>query len=194
MHSINLIPNKNGGLVDQFLSWALTIGRLLIILVETLALSVFLYRFSIDRKIIDLNDAIKNQSLYVGQFNNTEVTSRNLHARLALAKEKEAETDITTLLFSQIIEMGRGQVSFKNLIVTEKSIKIVIQAQQSNRLNSFITKLKTHPEVHSVSIDSIENKISNATIIANITVALKRAVIEDQALEDMSIEPININP
>ena len=38
---INLIPDKGDTLLSQFLSWALTVGRLLIIITETLALSVF---------------------------------------------------------------------------------------------------------------------------------------------------------
>lgn len=187
IYSINLIPNKNGGLVDQFLAWALTIGRLLIIVVETLALSVFLYRFSIDRKIIDLNDAIKNQSIYVTQLRSIEDTSRNLHSRLSLVKTIESESNKTTSLFSDVIEMGRGQVSFKNLVVSRETINVVVQAQQSNKLNAFVNKLKTHPEIDTVSVDSIENKISNAIIIANISVTLKNAEIKNSNLENINI-------
>src|SRR5918993_397746 len=102
--SINLLPNKGGGLFDQFLSWALTIGRLLIILTETLALGTFFYRFSIDMKIIDLHDSIKNQRIIVQQFKNTEDTARNLQARLALAQKHMNEAANTPTTFADIIE------------------------------------------------------------------------------------------
>jgi hypothetical protein len=46
--SINLLDNKGKSFTEQFLDWALAIGRLLIIVTETVALAAFLYRFSID--------------------------------------------------------------------------------------------------------------------------------------------------
>ncbi len=176
--SINLLPNKGGGLFDQFLTWALTIGRLLIILTETLALGTFLYRFSIDMRIIDLHDLIKNQSIIVEQFKNTEETSRNLHARLAFAKELEKESDKTPNILSAIIDMGSGTITFKNILISESAAKIEVQAPSSGVLNVFINKLKIHPEVTSVQIDSIENKASSANIRMSITADLKQPTAE----------------
>ncbi len=71
---INLLPNKGDSLLDQFLSWALNIGRLLVIITETLALSVFLFRFSLDVQIIDLHDKIKAASRVVENFKESEET------------------------------------------------------------------------------------------------------------------------
>jgi hypothetical protein len=190
IHSINLLPNKGGGLVDQFLSWALSIGRLLIILTETLALSVFLYRFSIDMRIVDLHDLIKNQRAIVEQFKTVEDTSRNLHARLAIAKEQEEDTSSATIVFSDIIEMGRGKITFRNLVVSESSVKIEAQSQSSSLLNSFISGLKTYPEVEKVSIDSVENRTSSAVIIMSITAQLKSA--QSKTIGDMPILDTNI--
>lgn len=175
MHSINLLPNKGHGLTDQFLSWALTIGRLLIILTETLALSVFLYRFSIDMKIVDLNDVIKNQSAIVQQFRTVEATSRNLQERIALANQQINEESSTASIFSDVIDMGRGGITFKSVVVSDSLVKIQIQTRRGSDLNEFINKLRTYHAVESVSIDSVENKISSALIIANITAQLKGA-------------------
>ena len=68
MHGINLMPNRGDTVLIQFLNWALTIGRLLIILVETLALGTFLYRFSLDMQIVDLKDKIKVQRAFVTAY------------------------------------------------------------------------------------------------------------------------------
>lgn len=196
MHSINLLPNKGQGFTDQFLVWALSIGRLLIILIETLALSVFLYRFSIDRKIIDLNDEIKKQSAIVAQFKNTEDTARNLHERLDLAKKTQEETDATTSLFSDIIEMGRGKVTFGNVLVSNQLVKIELQSKSSSALNTFVNSLKTHPDIRAVSIDNLENKITSAAIFMSITAELEGSV--DELSDSESVEsipdPANINP
>lgn len=173
--SINLLPQEGKGILEQFLSWALTIGRLLIILTETLALSVFIYRFSLDMKITDLHDQIKNQSLIVKQFKDMEETARSLQVRLALAQKYDVEGQLATSTFSDIIEMGRGQVTFKNLVVSTSIIKMEVQAPNSNSLGLFVKNLKNHPKVTAVSIDSVENRTSSAYIKLNITAQLKTA-------------------
>ncbi len=172
--SINLLPNKGSGLFDQFLAWALTIGRLLIILTETLALGTFLYRFSIDMKIIDLHDLIKNQRIIVEQFKSTEETSRNLHTRLAFAKAQEKDVSKTQNVFTDIIGMGNGTVTFRNLFVSSSDVKIEVQASSGRSLNNFTNMLKTHPEIASVQISTIENKTSTASITMNIAATLKQ--------------------
>ena len=174
IHSINLLPNKGGSLMDQFLSWALTIGRLLIILTETLALGTFLYRFSIDMRIIDLHDVIKNESIIVSQFKNTEETARNLQARLAFAKEQDSTTDAAPNILSDIIEMGRGKVTFRNLSIVKGSVKIAVQAPSAGILNSFVNQLKTHSAIMSVNIVSVENKTSSAVVRMDIIAGLKQ--------------------
>ncbi len=172
--SINLIPHKGEGFFDQFFDWALTIGRLLIILTETLALGTFLYRFSLDMKITDLHDLIKNQSAIVSQFKSTEDTARNLQARLALAKKYDQAGGITPGVFADIIEAGRGIVTFRNLLVSEKGVKIEVQASNSNALSTFVQKLKNYPSLNSVNIGAIENKTSSALIYMNITAQVKK--------------------
>ena len=171
--SINLLPNKGGGVLEQFLNWALTIGRLLIILTETLALSVFLYRFSLDMKIVDLHDKIKHQQAIVEQFKNSELTSRDLLARLDLAKKYNTSGEQSPTILSDIIEMGRNQITFKELIVSTKSIKLDIQTSNSNSLNFFISQLKKYPKISSVKIDTVENKTTSAIIRVGITAQLK---------------------
>jgi hypothetical protein len=171
---INLLPQKGEGFTNQFVSWALTIGRLLIILTETLALGTFLYRFSIDMRIIDLRDSIKTQSIIVSQFEDTEKTVRNLQSRLALAKNHDDSDRSTASTFSDIIEMGRNKITFKNIAVSKEAIKIEAQAPSSNNLKVFINSLKTYPGISSVSISSVENRTSNAVIIMNINATFKK--------------------
>jgi len=171
--SINLLPHKGDGFLDQFLGWALTIGRLLIILTETLALGTFLYRFSLDMKIADLHDKIKNERAIVEQFKTTEDTARNLQARLSLAQQYDTASGIAPNTLSDIVDMGRGQVTFKDILVETNGITIDIQATNSNALSLFVNHLKSHPRIKSVNINKVENKTTTALIKMNITVDLK---------------------
>lgn len=173
MHAINLLPNKGGGVVAQFLNWALNIGRLLIILTEILALGTFLYRFSLDMKIVDLHDQIKAQSFIVKNFSNNEAAYRNLQARLLLAKQYDSTSGRTANLFKDIIEMGRGNITFKNILVGIDSAKIEAQAPSSQALTKFVNALKKHEAIESVTIDKVENKTSSALITIGVTASIK---------------------
>lgn len=172
-HEINLLPRKGEGLVTQFLNWALTIGRLLIILTETLALGTFLYRFSLDMRIVDLHDEIKAQSIIASNFKPYEDIYRNFQDRIALAKKYDAISQVTPNVFGDVIEMGQGLVTFRTILIENDSVRIEVQAPSTASISTFVSKLKTYPEIVSVSIDKVENKTSSASINVGITAYLK---------------------
>src|SRR3990167_3005090 len=94
--SINLIKNKQIPLFDKFMNWALTVGRLIVILTEIVAIAAFIYRFSLDERLIDLHDQIKQKQNLISLLRNDENKYRNLQDRIALASdlmEKNARTN-----------------------------------------------------------------------------------------------------
>lgn len=179
---INLLPQREN-FVNQFLSWALTIGRLLIILTETLALGTFLYRFQIDMRIIDLHDNIKNQRIIVSQFKSTEDQVRNLQQRLTLAQQYAEAGKSAPTIFSDIIDMGRNKVTFKNIAVSTTNVRLEVQASNASAINLFVNSLKTYPKITSVRVDNVQNRTSNALIVMTITANLKN---EEDAMAQSS--------
>lgn len=169
MHHINLLPNTGDTMLFQFLNWALTIGRLLIILVETLALSIFLYRFSLDMQTQDLKDKIKIQRTIVQSFQSQEDTFRNLQSRLALIKKYEEQSASSPKILNDVIEKGRGHITFRKIYISSEVIRIEAQAPNITSLTEFINFLKTYPQVTDVSIDKVENKTSSAVVIAGVS-------------------------
>lgn len=175
MHEINLLPNKGEGVLTDFLNWALTIGRLLIILTETVALGTFIYRFSLDMRIVDLHDQIKAESFIIRNFKSGEDTYRALQNRLALAKKYDSSNDIVVNTLKDIIELGKGNITFRSVLVSSDVIKIEAQAPTANSLALFVGALKKYPNVKSVSVDKVENKTSNAEVNIALTANLQTA-------------------
>lgn len=171
--TINLLPKKQEGLFEQFLGWSLTVGRLLIILTETIALGTFLYRFGLDMKIVDLHDQIKANSFIVQNFAPEEKTFRNLQARLLLAKKADASSSRIPTIFTDIVKMAQGKITFQNILIAQELIRIEAQAASVNDLSNFISSLKTYPSVQSLSIDNVEDKPSKAVVVVSITAYLK---------------------
>lgn len=172
-NTINLLPKKNDAFLTQFLGWSLTIGRLLVIVTETLALSVFLYRFSIDMQIIDLHDKIKNASIIVSNFKEGEDAYRDLHARLSFAKEYDNKKDKKLIVLQDIIEMGAGKVTFKSIIVNSEGVQIEARAQSARLLSVFTNQLKNYQEITNVSVERVENKTSSSLVTIGISADIK---------------------
>ena len=175
MHNINLLPNKGDTLLIQFLNWALTVGRLLIILVETLALGTFLYRFTLDWQIGDLKDSVKQQRAIVSSFKPQEDKFRNLQTRLDLIKKIDTASLASPKILGDIIDMGKGYVTFSNIYVSSTIIRIETKASTVAPLMAFVNSLKQYPPVSVISVDRVENKTSNAEIIVGISLELKQA-------------------
>jgi len=170
--SINLLK-KQTSLTDRFITWALTIGRLLVILTEIVALSAFIYRFSLDRQLIDLHSKINQEQAIVNYLKDNEATYRNLQDRLAIA------TNYSTLginrfkVFSDIVGFTPRGMSFNNLSLYDNRIKIEANVDSVSSLSTFVNSLKNYSAIDSVSIDKIGNKPSSAVITISITALLK---------------------
>ncbi len=169
---INLLPHKGDSLFEQFLAWSLTIGRLLIIITETLALSVFFYRFVLDVQIIDLHDKIKAKSAIVDAFKGQEENFRNLQTRLLLAKNFDSKKDTSLSLLEDIIDLGKNKVTFRTIHMSVNSVNIEIQASSATVLNNFVKALKSNPAISGVSIDRVENSPSSGVVALGITAKL----------------------
>src|SRR5574342_542202 len=153
--NINLLPNKGDNMANQFLSWALNIGRLLVIITETLALAVFIYRFSIDMRLVDLHDRIENASAIVASFKTGEDTFRDLQTRLTTVSNYQDKSGETLNILRDIIGMGKGKITFKSLTLNKDSLEIQAQAPSVGLLSKFTTDLKNYPEVVSINVNRV---------------------------------------
>lgn len=176
MHkSINLLRGQEKSFIDKAIEWAFTVGRVLIILTEAVALTAFLYRFTLDYRIIDLRDEIKKKQNIVSLLKDSETNYRNLQDRLAYASALEKEKDDVPSYISEIVRMATGKLIFNNLTIGQTTIRMDANVQSIGSLQSFINELKQYKPIKSVSIDKIENKSSSATIIVVISATLKKA-------------------
>lgn len=171
--SINLVKGTSNNFFNKFIDWALTIGRLLIIITEIVALSSFLYRFTLDRQIIDLHSKIRQQESLVSFFASKEDMYRNLQGRLEVASNFSSIGQDRIKNFKDVTSFAPLDMTFSNITVTEKSIDINASFQSASSLKTFINSLREYPPIQDVSINKIENRLSNAQIITAVTASLK---------------------
>jgi Tfp pilus assembly protein PilN len=170
--SINLLENKSKTL-DLIVSWALTIGRALVIIVELVALGAFLYRFSLDNQLQALQAKIKQEQAIVAYQKDSESKYRNLQDRLALISSVSKDSASNLKIFKDIIALAPSGFTFKIFDLSTGRIQLAGNANSVVILSNFIDKLKTYPLVDSVSLDKIQNDTANANITVGITATFK---------------------
>lgn len=170
LYNINLIKDRKQNFFDKFLEWALTAGRLIIILTEVIALGTFLYRFSLDRELIDLHDKINQNQAFVKYLKTNEDKYRDLQSRLGIMSGLIENNSNINKIFSDIVSFAPEDFTFKNLLITESTVKIDGSAKSVASLSSFIKSLKGYPRTDWISLDKIENRTSSSTIIFSLTI------------------------
>lgn len=177
--NINLAKNRGESFWDRFISWALTGGRILIIITEGLALLAFLFRFSLDKQLVDLRDHIKQEQAVLELLKNNEATYRNLQDRLSLAKTTTESTAQTTQVFFDMLKLIPTDMNVTTFQMTEDSVRLEGTLGSIATLRQLIDSLKAYPLVSRVSLDRIQTNTSSATVSVTIGVSLKTNTTQD---------------
>lgn len=172
--AINLLKKKGVGIIDRFISWALTIGRLLVIITETVALAAFLYRFSLDRHLVDLHDEIKIKQTVITATKDSEQSYRNLQDRLLLSSRLTQNENQTVALLQNIYSREKNDLQINTINIAEGHIKIEAVMHSISTLTNFVEALKAYPIINSVSLDRIEDRTSNGSISITMTAKFKK--------------------
>lgn len=169
---INLIGKQKVSVKDDFVKWAVKVGRIIIIGTELLALGALLYRFSIDRKIIDLHDKIKNAELLVISQKAKEDSYRSIQNRLDIVKKTDAETKAKISIMTDVlVAISAGNFTNTNLTVDQNIISLEGSAFSIFPINGFIEDLKKNPNVTSIHVDDVSS--SNKGITFKIIIEIK---------------------
>lgn len=172
--NINLAKHRGESFVDRFIRFALTTGRIVVILTEVIALGAFLYRFTLDRTLVDLHDRIQQGQAVVNLLKDNETTFRNLQNRLSLAATLTKEGDTMPKYLTDVISYAPSDMQIHTIAVAPDAIRIEATLQSIDSLSTFVDKLKAYPAVTSVSLDRIANQTETATITVDITALLKQ--------------------
>lgn len=172
--SINLIKDQKGDLLERVINWSLSIGRILIIITELVALGAFLWRFGLDQQLVDLHTEIKQKQAIVNAFKKNEDEYRNLQDRLSIASNFSLVQVKRVQIYNDILDLAKTGITFNKISFTAERIVIEITADSVSSLSNFTNELKSYPQIESVSIDKIETRTSSAVIVIGISADLKQ--------------------
>jgi hypothetical protein len=158
--SINLAQNKQITPFDKYMNWTITIGHLIVILAEIITVIAFIYRFSLDAKLVNLHSAIKQKQNIVLGFKNDEIKYRNLQDRIAWAATFSEKGIKSNQTIKDILGLIPSQVKINDLTLNNNQVNIAADVESISSLSDLIDSLKKYNGIKSISIDNVENKPS----------------------------------
>lgn len=173
--NINLGKKKENNVGGIFFKWAVSRGRIIVIVVELLALGALGYRFFIDQQIVDLNDQIKKQQIFIDAQAQKERQYRNLQSRIQTVENITEETRSKVQFLDDLLSVASSSALVSSSFsLAENTVAIDGQASSVFSLNSFVESIKQNPNVSSISMEELSTLDQGVRF--RITIQLKEGV------------------
>ncbi len=156
---INLLPKDRweSGAVGKLLKWALNVGRYVVVFTELVVISAFLYRFSLDRKLTDLNEEMKLQQAAVQSYENFEEKFRKLQLQLKIVKEEEENSINVDEILTKISLMTPVDTAYKSITIREAGVSLEGEILSEVGLATLLYKAQLDEKFEEVILDSVSS-------------------------------------
>lgn len=147
--TLNLLPKTafEKSLFGRIIKWGLTTGRHIIIIVEIFVITAFLSRFTLDSKLGELEESLKERQSILESYVPTEKAFLEVQTRLNVAQkvfsmQKDYGAVVNTLitnlpqpsLINSINVDGPGNVSANITVPDETQVAIAVQRLTESKL------------------------------------------------------------
>ncbi len=156
---INLLPKDKWevGVVGKLLKWALHVGRFVVVFTELIVILSFLYRFSLDRKLTDLNEERKQKQTVVASYTDLENKFRQLQLQLKTVKEVEDETLKVDEILTSISLMTPIDTSYETITINQESVSLEGQTLSEIGLATFLAKAQNDQRYEEVVVENVSS-------------------------------------
>jgi len=156
----NLLPKDEleKSTFGQFLKWALSIGRYIVMSVELLVILAFLFRFKLDQDKAALTEEIKRQQTVIGSFTELEKNVRYTQKRLELVKKIKQEPFNPSQILEDLAKLTPIDVTLSELAIKNDSLIIKGYGLSNVGLDTFLSGLKSSKKFSQINLQSVSSK------------------------------------
>jgi len=162
-------------ILGKFLRWSLTYGRYIIICTEIVVLLAFIYRFSLDRKITDLNDEIDQKSAIIVANTGFETQFRNLQFRTQKITELVSTQNTALNVIRHLEQITPSGIILESFSLQNNSLSVQASADTNSTLALYLSQLKASAFISDVTITSLSKKIAGT---GEISFRMEAAVLQ----------------
>lgn len=158
--NINLIIKDKTGdsLSEQFLSWILTYGRYIIIITQIIVLSVFFFRFKIDRDHTDLKELVTQKQAIVESLSDFETEIRRVQGRLSNIRTISTNQDALLKVIRFLQQRTPSNSTFSSLILTNDHISFQATAGNLRSFSFLLKQIQQDKKFSEVTLSDMNRK------------------------------------
>lgn len=156
-HKINLLPKEDfeNSALGKLLNWALSAGRIIVILTELVVIGAFLSRFWLDRKLTDLLEENTSRKIQVEAFSSFEEEFKTTQNRLTAYKKLDETKKDTVSLLETTSSLLPAEVSLTSISSLENQVTIKGISLSESGIAGFIKALTSNEEFEKVTLNDI---------------------------------------
>lgn len=157
---INLLPQSEFATSGwgKLLTWAVSWGRYILILVELVVITAFLSRFKLDREVADLKESITSRAAIVEAASASESRFRDAQARLAAAAAIiKSQADLGSITERVAARVPAG-VGLTQLTVAENEAGLQATAVSAAALGQFLSQLSADQKWQGVELVEVNSQ------------------------------------
>jgi len=155
---INLVPKDPffSTIVGKILKWSLSAGRYVVIFTELVVIMSFIARFTLDRKVTDLNGSINQKKQIILSYGDTEKNFRTVQEKISQYKQTEQETNIVDT-FENLSKIMPDGITLQELAIRPTSVVISGKTLSQTSFNLLINNLQISPNFLKINVGDIES-------------------------------------
>lgn len=169
--AVNLLPEDPffETIIGRTMRWAVSIGRYIVIFTELIVILSFATRFSLDRQITDLNDAIHQKASVIRSFGQLENDILSVQGRINEYQQLQQRENLAEI-FPALSAVAPQDVSLTTLIILPNQVTMHGTTQSQASLNLLINNLQLSSEFFNVRVNRIESSTqTEGNIVFEIT-------------------------
>lgn len=176
--------------LSQFLKWALTFGRYIVVFTEGIVLIVFLSRFWLDSQIIDLKQVITSKAQIVQSAQNFEKEFLVVQAKMQEVKSLQTELFSASPYFSIVEQSIPQQATLTKLTINPDGVIIQGKTSSYDAVTAFVQALKNKEEFVEVKLSSLSREQLEESGEGAITFTIKATWEEEKIVEESKEPPV----
>ena len=157
--SINLLPHDafETSTVGVVLEWGLAFGKWAVIITQLVVMLAFLWRFTLDRQLTDLRNAIAKDSAIITSYSQIERDFTLAQKRVVSAKAALADQQAINTAFAALTADTPTGIWYDHVTITPKSVAFTAYASSLGSFGQFLTTLQGDSSFSDVSIGQIQD-------------------------------------
>ena len=155
---INLVPKDPfyDSLLGKGTTWALSVGRYIVIFTELVVILSFISRFQLDRQVTDLNKEIVQKQSVIESYGDLEQNVRDIQRKIDTYNQLKSKKPIENV-FDQLSEITPIDIEYQDLTIKTEGLSITGKTTSSQSLTQYIQNIQKSPYFQNVIVDNISN-------------------------------------